>query len=273
MGGTPAEVLPPLFLTPSVFLPEPQNPKPNNPITPLQVALPDGESCAGWVAVHAIDFYNDVSTIWAVMAGDPYLSSFRAGEGFPSGVEYRWSESPAAAEGAAAGAGTAGGQGAGAGTGAAGGAHSSMPPPGGHAVSVSAPVYIEKVLRWIQDQINDETKFPDDDDEAEALRVFQTPQFAALCGQIFRRLFRVYGIIYSSFFGTLEALGMAPHLNTTFKHFMFFCTEFGLLPEREVEPLEVLVKPIRKTYYLAKQGVQAAAGGGGGGPRWQERDG
>jgi len=113
-------------------------------------------------------------------------------------------------------------------------------------------VYIEKVLQWIADQINDETKFPDDDDEAEALRVFQTPQFAALCGQIFRRLFRVYGIIYSSFFGTLEALQMAPHLNTCFKHFMFFCTEFGLLPEREMEPLEVLVKPIRKQYQLSK---------------------
>merc|ERR1719237_1527239 len=76
--------------------------------------------------------------------------------------------------------------------------------------------------------------------------------FATLCGQIFRRLFRVYGIIYSSFFGTLEALGMAPHLNTCFKHFMFFCTEFSLLPEREIEPLEFIVKPIRKQYYISK---------------------
>lgn len=154
------------------------------------------------------------------MATDPYLSTFRPGEGFPSGVEYRWSE----------------------GTGK-----------NASTVSVSAPQYIEKVLQWILDQMNDETKFPDDDDEVESLRVFQTPQFAALCGQIFRRLFRVYGIIYSSFFGTLEALGMAPHLNTAFKHFMFFCTEFGLLPEREIEPLEVLVKPIRKQYYMSKQ--------------------
>jgi len=161
------------------------------------------------------------------MSSDPYLDSFRPGDGFPSGVEYRWSEpSKNSTEGSSTSS----------------------------AVSVSAPVYIEKVLQWIADQINDESQFPDDDDEAEALRVFQTPEFAALCGQIFRRLFRVYGIIYSSFFGTLEALGMAPHLNTCFKHFMFFCTEFGLLPEREVEPLEVLVKPIRKKYFLSKQG-------------------
>ena len=188
-----------------------------------QVRLPPGESCAAWVAVHAIDFYNDVSTIWAVMSTDPYLSSFRPGDGFPSGVEYRWSEVP-----------------------------------GAEAISVSAPVYIDKVLDWIAQQMNDESKFPDDDDEDKALRVFQTPQFAALCGQIFRRLFRVYGIIYSSFFGTLEALEMAPHLNSCFKHFMFFCTEFGLLPEREIEPLEVLVKPIRKQYYQAKQPQTAA---------------
>jgi MOB kinase activator 1 len=185
------------------------------------VSLPAGESCAAWVAVHAIDFYNDVSTIWAVMSTDPYLKSFRPGEGFPSGVEYRWADG------------------------------------GAEAVSVSAPIYIDKVLSWIADQMNNATKFPDDDDEEKALTVFQTPQFASLCGQIFRRLFRVYGIIYSSFFGTLEALEMAPHLNSCFKHFMFFCTEFGLLPEREIEPLEVLVKPIRKQYYSAKQGITA----------------
>lgn len=209
------------------------------------VALPPGESCAAWVAVHAIDFYNDVSTIWAVMSTDPYLNSFRPGEGFPSGVEYRWSSSD-----------NGGGPGSLQNNGMVGGSHGPLLTSSsgvGVAVSVSAPVYIDKVLSWIADQMNDETKFPDDDDEQVALRVFQTPQFAALCGQIFRRLFRVYGIIYSSFFGTLEALEMAPHLNSCFKHFMFFCTEFGLLPEREIEPLEVLVRPIRKQYYNAKQ--------------------
>lgn len=223
------------------------------------VALPPGESCAGWVAVHAVDFYNDVSTIWAVMAEDPYLDSFRPGEGFPSGVEYRWSEpvssTTTTTNTANAIANVAGG-------GVEQQSSSSQQQQqqqqpsqiSQQTVSVSAPVYVERVLQWIADQINDETKFPDDDDEAEALRVFQTPAFAALCGQIFRRLFRVYGIIYSSFFGTLEALQMAPHLNTCFKHFMFFCTEFGLLPEREMEPLEVLVKPIRKQYHLSKGG-------------------
>jgi len=38
---------------------------------------------------------------------------------------------------------------------------------------------------------------------------------------------------------------------------MFFCTEFGLLPEREIEPLEVLVKPIRRQYMINKSESKA----------------
>jgi len=181
------------------------------------VALPQGENVAGWVAVHAIDFYNEVSTLWAVMAADPFVSTFQPGEGFPSGVEYRW------------------------------------PGEGGATISVSAPVYINKVLTWTMDQINDESQFPDDgEDEEYALRVFESDKFAILCGQIFRRLFRVYGIIYYSFFKTYEELEMAAHVNTSFKHFIFFCTEFGILPDKEIEPLDTIVRPIRRDYQKGK---------------------
>jgi MOB kinase activator 1 len=150
-----------------------------------------------------------------VLADDPYLTSFKPGEGFPSGVEYRWSDNNQAAE------------------------------------SVSAPQYISLVLTWVAEQLNDPSHFPDDPEEE--IMVYSTPQFAVLCGQIFRRLFRVYGILYSTFFGTLEALDMAPHLNSCFKHFLFFCSEFALVPEREMEPLDVLVKPLRKQYLALKQ--------------------
>ena len=203
------------------------------------MTLPPNESCSSWVAVHAIDFYNDLATIWAVVASDPYLLTFRPGEGFPSGVEYRWTDPPSQSQQMSS----------------MSNQHANHTAPSG---TVSAPQYVEKVLHWIADQINDETKFPDDDDESAALRIFQTREFAALCGQIFRRLFRVFGIIYSSFFATLQALDMAPHLNSAFKHFMFFCMEFQLLPDREMEPLDVLVKPIRKQYLASKQPTTTA---------------
>ena len=172
---------------------------------------------SGWVAAHAIDFYNDIILIWHVMACDPYISCFKPGEGFPSGVEYRWA-----------------------------------PNPDGPAISVSAPDYVNLVLKWIEEQLNDPTKFPVD--AKDEMQVYSTPTFAVLCGQIFRRLLRVYGIIYCSFFATIDALEMTPHLNTCFKHFLYFCSEFSLLPEREVEPLKVLVRPVRKQYYAYKMG-------------------
>ena len=169
------------------------------------------------MAAHAIDFYNDVVLVWHVMACDPYISCFKPGEGFPSGVEYRWA-----------------------------------PNLGQSPITVSAPEYVSLVLQWIGDQFNDQSMFPLDVESE--LQVYSTPKFAMLCGQIYRRLLRVYAIIYSSFFTTIDALDMAPHLNTCFKHFLYFCSEFALLPEREVEPLMVLVKPVRQQYLDYKRG-------------------
>eukprot|EP00545_Synedropsis_sp_CCMP1620_P005648 CAMPEP_0119011528 /NCGR_PEP_ID=MMETSP1176-20130426/5738_1 /TAXON_ID=265551 /ORGANISM="Synedropsis recta cf, Strain CCMP1620" /LENGTH=239 /DNA_ID=CAMNT_0006964375 /DNA_START=129 /DNA_END=848 /DNA_ORIENTATION=+ len=200
------------------------------------VALPKGESCAGWVAAHTVDFFNDLSLIWQVVASDPYLSSFKPGEGYPSGVEYRWSSTTT----------------------------TSATTTACTTIRVSAPQYVNLVLQWISDQLNDRTLFPDDAHDEQV--VYATPAFAALCGQIFRRLFRVYGILYTSFFGTMDALDMAPHLNTCFKHFMYFCVEFGLLPEREVEPLAILVQPVRKQYYAL-----AGIGNGGNGYNTSKR--
>jgi hypothetical protein len=34
------------------------------------------------------------------------------------------------------------------------------------------------------------------------------------------------------------ALGAEPHLNTCFKHFMYFVTEFSLIERKELEPLK-----------------------------------
>jgi hypothetical protein len=42
------------------------------------------------------------------------------------------------------------------------------------------------------------------------------------------------------------AIGAEPHVNTCFKHFYYFVTEFELLPAKEMEPLLELVKQICK---------------------------
>lgn len=46
--------------------------------------------------------------------------------------------------------------------------------------------------------------------------------FRSVIESIFKRLFRVYAHIYHSHFKHVCALGEEAHLNTCFKHFMYF---------------------------------------------------
>lgn len=86
--------------------------------------------------------------------------------------------------------------------------------------------------------------------------------FQAICQTILRRLFRIYGHIYASHFDQICALGIegAPdflldqppinadairdlpfrhlaHLNTNYRHFLLFVTEFQLVDKKELLPL------------------------------------
>ena len=59
---------------------------------------------------------------------------------------------------------------------------------------------------------------------------------------IFKRLFRVYAHMYHSHIEKIIALGAEPHLNTCFKHFMYFVLEFSLVERKELEPLAEICK-------------------------------
>ena len=62
--------------------------------------------------------------------------------------------------------------------------------------------------------------------------------FEAYAKDIFKRLFRVYAIIYHRHFDTINGLEAAAHLNTCFKHYMFFVFEFKLVDGRELKALK-----------------------------------
>ena len=54
---------------------------------------------------------------------------------------------------------------------------------------------------------------------------------------IFKRLFRVYAHIYHSHWDMMVSLGAEAHLNTCFKHFMYFTHAFALIDKKELAPL------------------------------------
>lgn len=66
--------------------------------------------------------------------------------------------------------------------------------------------------------------------------------FLSIAKTILKRLFRVYAHIYHQHFLHIVGLGEEAHLNTSFKHFMFFVQEFSLVDKRELAPLQELIE-------------------------------
>lgn len=134
-------------------------------------------------------------------------------------------------------------------------------------IKCSAPKYIDYLMTWVQDQLDDETLFPskigncsgttrrasrpgpshgatrkplwffshlgglfccfiNTSDHAEACSCFTgvpfPKNFMSVAKTILKRLFRVYAHIYHQHFDSVMRLQEEAHLNTSFKHFIFF---------------------------------------------------
>lgn len=61
--------------------------------------------------------------------------------------------------------------------------------------------------------------------------------FLQVVKKILSRLFRVFVHVYIHHFDRIAQLGSEAHVNTCYKHFYYFVTEFGLIDTKELEPL------------------------------------
>lgn len=89
-------------------------------------------------------------------------------------------------------------------------------------VRVPAREYVDLLMTWIEDQLNDEKLFP----TSSAVPFPAT--FKSTVKNIMKRLFRVYAHIYYSHFDSICELKAEAHLNTCFKHFIYFSDAFGV---------------------------------------------
>ncbi|KAH3767534.1 MOB kinase activator 1B [Pelomyxa schiedti] len=103
------------------------------------------------------------------------------------------------------------------------------------AVACSAPEYVDFLMTWVQTNLDDETVFPS------KIGVPFPSTFSKTVKTIFKRLFRVYAHIYHSHFERIVSLGEEAHLNTSFKHFIYFVLEFNLIEKKELAPLQSLI--------------------------------
>jgi len=115
-------------------------------------------------------------------------------------------------------------------------------------IVVSAPEYVDLLMSWVETQLNDEQIFP---------LQLGTPfpkNFIEVVRTIFKRLFRVYAHIYHSHFQRIVGLGAEAHLNTCYKHFIYFVYEFKLIDPKELAPLKDLTDSL-----MGKDGATPAS--------------
>jgi MOB kinase activator 1 len=164
------------------------------------VKLPDGEDQNEWIAVNTVHFYNAANMIYGTVqefCTEQSCTTMNAGKKY----EFHWRD----------------------------GVKYKKP------TRMSAPVYIDNLLNWVNDQISDPSLFPVNEDE-------QFPrQFLSSVKVIYKRLFRLYAHIYYQHFPQIRDIGANAHLNTCFKHFVFFILEFNLVEAKDLAPLQKLI--------------------------------
>jgi MOB kinase activator 1 len=162
------------------------------------VKVPDGYELNEWISVNVVDLFNQVHLIYGSMCDDCTVRSCPVMCASPK-YEYLWADNDK---------------------------HKS-------AIKVSAPEYIDLLMDWVDKQLSDEKIFPNTPGNK-----FPDNFRSVVVKTIMRRLFRVYAHIYHSHLDQIVACGAEAHLSTCFRHFMFFASEFNLLPSKELEPLK-----------------------------------
>lgn len=103
------------------------------------------------------------------------------------------------------------------------------------AIKLDAPHYVDSLMQWVQQHLDAEDIFPS------KIGIPFPKTFQTSVKNIFKRLFRVYAHIYHSHFAKIVSLGEEAHLNTSFKHFIYFVQEFQLVDKKELAPLQELI--------------------------------
>eukprot|EP01137_Pigoraptor_chileana_P006682 Opistho-2@51283 len=166
----------------------------------LAVTLPEGEDLNEWVAVNTVDFFNQINMLYGT------ITEFCTADACPimsagPKYEYHWADGTTVKK----------------------------------PIKCTAPEYIDFLMTWVQNQLDDEALFPS------KIGVPFPKTFLATAKNILKRLFRVYAHIYHSHFSKIVSLGEEAHLNTSFKHFIYFVQEFSLIEKKELQPLQELI--------------------------------
>jgi len=97
------------------------------------------------------------------------------------------------------------------------------------SVQLPAPTYIDYVMTWVQNLLDDDNVFP-----TKSGREF-SQSFPSTVKHIYRQLLRVFAHIYYAHYQQILHLRSEPHFNSLFAHFLAFGKEYELLDIKDVK--------------------------------------
>lgn len=106
----------------------------------------------------------------------------------------------------------------------------------GQSINLPALQYIDYVLTWINNKLNDQSIFPTRNGGE------FPPTLIKDCKNIARQMFRIFAHIYHNHFEKFVHLSLEAHWNSFFAHFISFCKEHNLLDRSELVPLLPLIE-------------------------------
>ncbi|GLV36924.1 MOB kinase activator 3 [Carabus blaptoides fortunei] len=106
--------------------------------------------------------------------------------------------------------------------------------------ALPASQYIALLMDWVEGQINNQALFPCSSNQP------FPKNFSAHCSKILARLHRVFVHVYIHHFQNVVTIAAEAHVNTCYKHFYYFVTEFDLVSSKELEPLAEMAQRICK---------------------------
>jgi len=103
-------------------------------------------------------------------------------------------------------------------------------------IDLPAVEYVENLVSWVSEKLDDPNLFP--------VQGEFPKDFLPTAKKILKRISRIFFHIYYHHWDKIQALKAEGHLNTCFKHFYYFVNEFGLLNEKDLEPMQESIKKL-----------------------------
>ncbi|EAL65579.1 hypothetical protein ACTFIW_001476 [Dictyostelium discoideum] len=153
------------------------------------VKCPDGEDENEWIAVNTIEIFNTMNMCYSFIQG--FCTEASCPQMTGAKATYLWTDGK------------------------------------GKPQELSAPQYIDNLVNWISEQIDNPEIFPVDDSDF-------PKNYRPAVIKIISRVLRVYAHIYHAHWDHIQKLDCYQHTNTSLKHLQYFAEHFSLIGEKDL---------------------------------------